>query len=237
MQAANIPVQLSEFVIHNRLTNTFKVYLHLKAINDKINRVDLPITGTKKTFLKHLKKLLKLNWIGYNENARVYHVRGFDAVRKLEGFKKRRAVKFGFTDTGNLQTFLAASVICSAIQDQNYYKRKIAGAAAKKKGVARQRPLFPYNALSNYKIAKLLGCKQTRATVIKNRAIKLNYLRTIKHYRHQSDDSNYRKFLYDQKPHEAARMRLIQGKVFRQLPDEIIPKMIFKRRISVQEKK
>jgi hypothetical protein len=226
-------------LFEKKLIKAFSVYLKLKQHNDKIKASELSeiLTSDKRTWQKHLKTLLTLNWIGFNPKSNVYHIRGIDTIRRIHDFESRRGYQMTTIDIKRLQIFLAAVLICNAATDQQYFKRIRPGAVVKKKGAAKQSPVFNYIALSNYKIAKILGCKQTRACVLKNKAKKAGYLFTNKKLELITTDSNYKKVVANERPIEAMRLRLIQGKVFRQLPDEILPNLKFKKlkKLSVQK--
>ena len=229
MRFTNIPVQLASLILDKKLYKAFAIYLQLKFHNDKIHGSELAsiLQADKRTYTKHLKTLLELNWIGYNARKDVYHVRGFNYIRTSHELKRRRATLLLTQDIKNIQTFLAASIICSSIMDQEYYKRP--GTVTKKRGVTKQSQAFSYLGLSNYKIAKILGCKQTRARVLKLKAKRLGYINTKKQLQFVSDDPNYREGIADIRPIDAMRLRLIQGKVYRQLPDEILPNLQFRK--------
>jgi hypothetical protein len=235
-----MPVQLTSYLFEKKLCKAFAVYVKLKQHNDKIHACELPhiLTIDKRTWQKHLKTLLALNWIGFNPKSNIYHVRGIDVIRNIHSFDSRRAYVMGSQDHHKLQIFLAAVLICNAAKDQQYFKKIRPGAVVKKSGAANQSPVFDYIALGNYKIAKILKCKQTRACVLKNKARKAGYLFTKKKLKEiKNADANYRKVLSQARPIEAMRLRLIQGKVFRQLPDEIIPNLQFKKlaKLSIQK--
>lgn len=256
-----VPVQISQFVYDNELTKPFSIYLYLKLLaGDKVAasdevfnslRTDLKMADPKnRTFRKHLQKLLDLNWIGYNAKSGIYHIRSFDHIRAVNGFKKCRATKLFLRDIKQIQIYLVGVIICSEIHGQKYYweivKRR-SGTATKKRDVAKQSKASfhsskpPYYGICNRKIARLLGCKYTRACTLKNAAAAAGYL-TIRHRYldvKELDKADYllRPTLAEQNPQLARRLKFWRQikngnkivKVVQQLHDEIIPHLEYKR--------
>ena len=218
-------------------------------IFDKL-RIELKMKDPKKrTFRKHFQKLLDDNWIGYNPKSRIYHIRSFDYIRAINGFKKRRATMLVLQDLKQIQIYLAAVIINTEIYSQKYFWERVKRRSwtATKRGVAKQsrasfHPSKPkYFGISNRKLAKNLNCKYTRACQLKNAAAKAGYLTTRHRYEDifvlEKADYNLRPMLAQKDPAYARRLRfwrqIIKGrkivKVVRQLHDEIIPHMVYKK--------
>lgn len=256
-----LPYQITEYVFYNDLYKPFSIFLYLKMFaGDKVSatdevfaqlRQDLMMSDPKgRTFRKHLQKLLELNWIGYNAKSGIYHVRSFDFIRAVNGFKKRRATKLFLKDIQNLQVYLAAVLICTKIHGQKYYWEKVKGksrTATKQRGVAKQSRASrhstqpPYYGLCNRTIARLLGCKYTRACELKQAAAEAGYLTARHRYADikEMDKADYmlRPMLAERSPNLAKRYRFWRQikdgdkivKVVQQLHDEIIPHIEYKR--------
>lgn len=256
-----VPVQVSEFVYDNGLTKPFSIFLYLKLFaGDKVSatdevfamlRQDLKMTDPKgRTFNKHFQQLLELNWIGYNAKSGVYHIRSFDFIRAVNGFKKRRATKLFLKDILQLQVYLVGVLLCSEVYGQKYYWEIAKGrsrTATNKRDVAKQSRASrrssqpPYYGLCNKRIARLLGCKYTRACNLKQAAAEAGYITLRKHYADIKEldeaDYNLRPMLAEQRPELAKRMRFWRQKkgdrkivkVVQQLHDEIIPHIEYKR--------
>jgi hypothetical protein len=255
-----LPVEQAAFAYHNNLIKGLAVYLYMKFYTDgKVKkdsplisqlRKDLKLTDNR-TFKKHIDALIKHNWIGHCTFSGVYFIRNTKYIRRLYDFRCRQATIVQPQDVKNLQVYLAAVMICKEVTDQEFYwdvvkKRKLNKAAAKR-AVAKhwrasshssERP--KYFGLCNKSISRLLGCKQTRACVLKNKAAALGYLEI--HHRYldilelDKPDFNVRALLYEQYPDTKGKIRCWRKwkndkkyiKLVLQLHDEIVSKITFK---------
>jgi|GEM_PF-3410495 len=256
-----VPVQISEFVYDNGLTKPFSIFLYLKLFaGDKVSATDevfamlrqnLKMTDLKgRTFNKHFQQLLELNWIGYNAKSGIYHIRSFDYIRAVNGFKRRRATKLFLKDILQLQVYLVGVLLCTEVYAQKYYWEIAKGrsrTATNKRDVANQSRASrlsskpPYYGICNKRIARLLGCKYTRACNLKQAAAEAGYI-TIRHrYADIKEldkaDYNMRPMIAERRPELAKRMRFWRQikngdkivKVVQQLHDEILPHIEYKR--------
>ena len=109
----------------------------------------------KRTIKKHLAALMALNWVGYDAESGYYFVRGFPAIRKEYGFKKRTAVTFYFEKINQVGAFVAGAIITNNLKAQKFCReRGTRGgerSAVINKGAAKQdhvppsaEPLKPY---------------------------------------------------------------------------------------------
>lgn len=208
-----------------------------------------------RTFDKHLNVLLLENWVGFNPLSGYYFIRGFHYVRGKYHFKSRQATKFDIEDFDNLQVYLFAVCLCAIIRRQHYFwevKRRKYRAVTKQTDVTNHSRVFsknspkpPYYGLSNFMIAKQLRrYSKTRACELKMAAAKLGYLGLVQHDHEimviTKRDYRLRPALEAQYPGLKGKIRfetivVKQGnqkirkiRVFRQLHDEIIPKIQFK---------
>jgi hypothetical protein len=254
-----VPVEISIFIYDNKLIKPFAIFLYLKLFAaDKVHAYDEVFTrvrkdlkmsdGQNRTFRKHFKKLLDLNWVGYNPKANIYHIRSFDFIRAKNVFNGRRATELILDDVLQLQVYLAGVIICLSILKQIYFWRVVKGrlGTAAKKGAANQsrasrHPHAPsYFGVSNYTIARRLGCKSTRACQLKQAAAIAGYITRRHRYEDvkELDKADYllRHMHAETKPGEAKRIRFWRPfdkkhqkiKVVMQLHDEIIPHIKFK---------
>ena len=256
-----VPVQLSQFVYDNNLNKSFAIYLYLKLFaGDKISaddelfdklKTELKMRDPKnRTFRKHFKKLLDENWIGFNPTSGIYHIRSFDYVRAINGFKKRRATKLFLQDLKQIQIYLVGVIINAEIYAQKYYWERVKRkprTVTKQRGVTNQsrasfHPSKPkYYGICNRSIAKLLNCKYTRACTLKNAVAKAGYL-TVRHrykdfIKLRAADFYLRPMVSQTDPAIAKRLKFWRKwedgvkyiQVVQQLHDEIIPQMQFKR--------
>lgn len=95
-----VPLDLCEFVLRNKFFSPAQLYLCLKSkcdgkirITTKLKReLAKEIGCTVRTIENNLLKLQKRNWIGFNPKSRIYFIRGFETLRKMEGFQRRTGV-------------------------------------------------------------------------------------------------------------------------------------------------
>jgi hypothetical protein len=256
-----IPVEVTEFIYENGLIKPFSIFLYLKLFaGNKVSatdevfaklRQDLKMSDPKgRTFNKHFQQLLELNWIGYNAESGIYHIRSFAYIRAINGFKKRRATKLFLKDILQLQVYLVGVLLCTQVYAQKYYweiAKGRSGTATNKRDVAKQSRASrrsskpPYYGICNKRIAKLLCCKYTRACNLKKAAAKAGYITLRKHYADLKEldkaDYNMRPIIAERRPELAKRMRFWRQikngnkmvKVVQQLHDEIIPNIEFKK--------
>ncbi len=129
-EVQSIPVELSRIVMTNKLVNSFKLYLFLKfnsagiiSKNSGVFLALLRVSGFKspKSINKHLKALLKLDWIGYNTETGNYFIRSFAHIGMRLGFNSFRSTKLKFEHLHSLRIFLAASVMNDMVRGQKTY--------------------------------------------------------------------------------------------------------------------
>ena len=185
-----LPLELCQFVLQNKLVTTFKMYLMLKYRCSgilKLSKAESEQLCTdmgflsNKSFKKHLKLLIKLNWIGYNEQTEYYFIRSLEYLRKQNSFYRRKGVEFSFDWIETLKEFLFSSVAKSLIEEQ---KRKLIHRSkilAIRRGVLQKgctlQPLpiaFPI-ALSVF--GKVLKMSRENASIIKSSAVEIGFIK------------------------------------------------------------
>lgn len=256
-----LPIELARYAYDNDLIKALAIYFYLRFYTDgKINknsdlicqiRKDFRLTDDR-TFNKHFKKLIRLNWIGHCPDSGMYFIRQMAQLRVAHDFEDRWATPVLPQHLKNFQIFLAAVLINKEVYDQEFYwdvvqKRRLKKApnkwvGAKHSTVSSHSSGRPkYFGLCNKRIAQILGCKQTRACEIKNKAAKLGYLEIHHRYRDilelDKPDFNIRARLDEQFPNSKGRIRIWRKwrgkqkyiKVLLQLHDEIVPKLHFKK--------
>ena len=200
-----VPVELLSYVQQHKLVKTFQVFMYMKCMSaSKMRNTDAAFTGIagalaikdRRTLNKHINRLAKLNWIGFNPETGEYYIRGIGFIRKQQGFKKRKAATFYFKDVKEMQAFVAGSIISANIKAQQYFwevaPRTRRKSATMNMDVARQDGSCPSDAMTQKPayygigvkgIAKLLFCKATRACELKQEAEKAGFIKTRKKFR------------------------------------------------------
>lgn len=257
-----LPVEQAVYAYHNGLIKGLAICMYLKFYTDgKIKsdspllsqlREDLKLTDDR-TFKKHIVALIQHNWIGYCPTSGVYFLRNTKYIRQLYNFRRRQATIVQPHYLKDFQIYLAAVLICKEVTDQEFYwdvviPRKLNKATAKWAAASHWRVSShssnrpKYFGLCNKTIAGILGCKQTRACVIKNKAAALGYLQVKHKYNDilvlDKPDFNVRAYLHEQFPQAAGRIRcwvkwkkdnVKYYKFVMQMHDEIISNLTFKR--------
>jgi hypothetical protein len=134
-----------------------------------------------KSFKKYIKVLFENNWLKYSHKHTYIFVTGFDKIRQNLGLTDRKAILYKNKDFRNFNEFLTGSVITGNISRQkrtSINKEKHTNSAFKISDNAQLLDYINYFGISNKGIGRLLGCKQTRACVLKNKAEKAKYITT-----------------------------------------------------------
>jgi hypothetical protein len=202
----------------------------------------------KRTFDKHIGILIQLGWVGYNSRTGIYFIRSFDYVRLIYNFRKRTATTLYLKDIWHIQQYLVGVILSAEMRGQKYYwesvYRRKPRTATKKGDVAKHSKVYSevpnYYGLSVKAIAELLGCRTTRASVLKQQAAKAGYIKMKHHFAEYATlteaDFHFRPNLNDRFPALAGKFRIkkvkhngtTSYKVLVQLHDEIIPNLAFK---------
>lgn len=257
-----LPIDLARYAYRKKLIKGLAIYCYLRIYTDGVIKSDSPQISQlrsdfrlkdDRTLKKHLAPLIKLNWIGHCTDRGVYFVRQMPQLRVAHNFEDPWAAVVQPHHLEHFQVFLAAVLINKEIHDQKFYwdvvqPRKLKKAPNKWVGAkhskasshsSKKRP--KYFGLCNKSIAGVLGCKQTRACVLKNKAAKLGYLEVRHRYQDimvlEKPDFNIRAALHEQFPKYKGRIRVWRKwkgkkkyiKLVLQLHDEIVPKLIFKK--------
>lgn len=257
-----LPVEQAQFAYYNKFIKALALYLGFKFFTDGKIKADSPILlqlrkdlklNDDRTFKACITALIKHNWIGYCPISKVYYTRSTNYIRLQHNFELCQAAIVKPIDLKNFQIYLASVLICKEVTDQEFYwdeakKRKLNKAPVKWGGAKHSRVSSGsserpnYFGLCNKRIADILGCKQTRACVIKNKGAALGYLQVKHKYKDilvlDKPDFNVRAYLNEQFPKAAGRIRcwlkwkegnIKYYKFVIQLHDEIISKLSFKR--------
>lgn len=260
-----IPVELSQYVVTHSLEKSFAIFLYLKFHSSgKIHKDALAFQNIKKelgintnrTYQKHFQKLLELKWICQSENSGFYFIHSFDRIRLDNQFKSRQATTLYYKNLKKLKAFIVGTLLGAAVNRQKYFwevviKRKRQPVANKRDATSpasayAHRPKPEYYGLGLPEIAKLLRCKKTRASQLRQLAAKAGFIKIQHRFmalaRLQKPDYTIREHFYELYPQFKNKIRFTQivpkSKsrkkeealivVAVQLHDELIPKLQFK---------
>jgi hypothetical protein len=146
-----IPTEFAAMVFYEQLEKPFQLYMFFKSQSAGIFGKDSDIYNgarnvlgfkSHNTFNKHLRKLIALNWVGYDAVMQKFFVRSFDRLRAVYGFQKKQTAGLQMEKIQGMRAFLAAVIISGKIQNQKYYfevgQRKEPATAVKRTGAALQ---------------------------------------------------------------------------------------------------
>jgi hypothetical protein len=249
-----LPIDLCELAIHHKMAKPLGVYLYLKMhTSGKCHqhsnvfsrlKTDLGIKSNR-TLHKYLLSLQEKNWIGFNPLSGYYFIRSYKKLIDAQQ-KKCLACKVEFSDLKDIQTLLTGILLCDNVRRQKFFweKHKKKGSAATNKGKIANQLGFSsdppkYYGLSNKALGILLGCKQTRACVLKQKAESAGYIKTVNRFKKikvlAKKDYRIREEIYEQFPGLRGRLHFKRKKenkkwvlyLLQQTQDEIKPKMVF----------
>ena len=231
-----IPVEVSVFILQNRLVNPFRTYLNLKNMCDgkmkcdsmKLSK-DLNLSG--KTLEKHLKVLIQLNWIGFDAKSKMLFIRGFDRIREMHKFNCRQAIVCTQDDLKTLHAFLFGAVVSNILRAK---KRQLWQPGAAKKGYATQPGRQPFfHPLANGYTAKILNLSVMRSQQLKVLAEEAGYIVTRENIIKTGEPlTTIEKFKNTNNP-ERNLLKRSGFEIGIQKPDTISTKMNFSRRKKV----
>lgn len=186
MNSFFVPTDLCQYVLKNKLTKPLQLYLLLKfecsgiiKINeqDKQRMAQFLNVKTIKTIDNNLKKLIELNWIGFNENTGWYFIRSFDNIKSQLKLKRRIYVELLRKDIVSLKGFLVGAFIGTLIREQ----RRRFFESERKKGRSIQF-LIDFFPVANYILMKFLNISNSTASAYKECAVKHGYILRKKSY-------------------------------------------------------
>ena len=236
-----VPAGLAELVLTNRLFRSFQIYLALKnacrgqiEITRDIKIIIAGLTGTsRKTIDRAIKDLLKSNWIGYDRKRDTYFIRGFDALRRIETIRSKRAYWFDIKHLKKVKSFVVAC--CYSEIRHQIFRRRL--ALVQKKGRSVQGaslPIFYPIALDFF--SKVYKCAKSTSSVYRKLAAKDGFIVVDPDIRPMliegkilsADHLGYLRQKIGQE--DTRRLVCIDGGIYEQFPDQIKCKVSFKKR-------
>ena len=219
--------------IENSNYNQFKLFLFLKATCSGKVRIDsykrqsiaqiLKFKG-ERSVERYLQLLINREWIGYNPKSKVYFIKAFDKIRRLENFRTRTAAVFSLQDLDKIKAF-CSGVLFAYIYKVSLFREKKKKAASHmqnaSKPSASSLTFFP---IATTGIESLFNISKAKASRLKHLAAQSNYLE----FKHQYKDLNipkeqHKHFLSVAEPNLAEKVVVKEGRIPLQLPDLIYP--------------
>lgn len=181
-----IPIDLLQLSLSKGLTNPARIFIFLKLnYNGKVwnyertcnvIRAELGIKD-KRTVKKHIRMLMGLRWVGYNQEIDLLHIRSWDTINQLCKFRSKAACfyesKF-YESADHFRAFAAAAIISKHIR---WLDKKI---KIDKRGQSFKGRDFSngpsYRLYSNSLLANLLKCSKKTASELRNLAHQYRYI-------------------------------------------------------------
>ncbi|QEC44397.1 hypothetical protein [Pseudobacter ginsenosidimutans] len=196
-----VPVQLIKYAHANKLQKALGLYLLLKASCDGhaefnhdwkaflMNTLDIKTT---RSFNKYMSMLINENWVGLDKKSNTVYIRSFKWLRMKYGLYEPSIVEFDVVeDARHIVDFISSTILCFEIKRREHARRAViikkAGRSALKNESALQvlkakKYITAYIGISLEKLGQLWNVSKSQADRIKNRLIRLNYIRRKKHY-------------------------------------------------------
>ncbi len=129
-----IPVQLIDLALKQSIQPEFKVFLGAKMVSPdyfnaksaEFNNLCTLVGFQRRTVLKHLDHLVKLNWVGFDKRVKRYYIRSWTYFRSKELFYERASVSFQESEMTNFRVFVAGVIIGYKIKKQEYAFKQLA---------------------------------------------------------------------------------------------------------------
>lgn len=131
-QRVNVPIDFAVFAIQNGSVPQCRTFLLTHFLFSGKSRISERPTRTiarhlntsERTIYRHFEWLIDRDWIGKDERNGWYHFRGVDRIRRIEGWKSKRATALNIDHLNDLKGFLTASIIGSIGQTRNKTERR-----------------------------------------------------------------------------------------------------------------
>lgn len=235
-----VPVDLALQVFKERTFREFQVWLLLKHWTNGhlhlnpaiIARLAAQLKTSSRTIERAIERLRKKNWLGYNPNNGITHIRGFDTLRIMEKLPGRLAVWFDIDRMPNLEAFTTACAFGSFVRAQKVrcWRERLGG---KEKGVPIQ-PKRPATLPKFFPVALSLiehqfGVPRSTACRYRKAANRAGFLLIHKKNPEPLNFDNPWAYL---KGFPEMRGRIFKrgGKWFLRQPDEVQTNITYKRR-------
>lgn len=238
-ESMHIPICLGLVVVEKQIVNQFKLYLYLKVnTNGKvypnknfISSLSTELGRSVNTIKTWLRKLIELDWIGFDAFTQVYHIRKFERVCDIENLAfKKRAIIFEPEYFSLFEGFIGGLVYshffkCNLKRD----RRRVVS----KKGNTIQpgRDSSLYTQIAAIVVAKSLGISLSTAFRLKKASQQASFIDVIgstKQLPYVALPFQKINSFYKTKQFEGAYF--YKGKFYKRLPDYISPSLVFSKR-------
>lgn len=128
-----IPISLLQFSTTKNILAELQLYILLKFIcfgqikltAHNIYKLSEIISTSTRTVRRRLKKLISMNWVGYDKKSRFYFVRGFRKICEIERLKGSYCAEFIPKWIKDFISFAAGAVIGFLVKKQIWRDRRL----------------------------------------------------------------------------------------------------------------
>lgn len=236
-----IPIELCFYVLRQKLLPAFKVYILLKMISSGKLKLDAwvkkcfsELCGYKtiRSLNNQLKKLLELDWIGFNKKSGIYHIRSFDSVQKKYSFYKRTGFWFAIQDMQCFDGVIYGSVIGYLSKNQGGKQRFDLEKGWSKQDLCKSPGFYP---LANRALAKILNISISTASIMKLRAEEVESIEIMRKRIVEEATHDVYKRLEDTYPKEYLHPIIWKGRFYQRFPDLIKANLKYGTRKKIEQ--
>lgn len=194
----NIPSDVASVIYKRKIYKAFLVFVYLK-LNAKSSFVESDVTGILthgesllglkyRTIKVHFEKLIKLKWIGQDQNG-IYYLRSMETIRKKLGLKSKISAPATSSDLKTLEEFISSAFLALSLKNQEttkwIYKNKNRKSQVAQKQLAanlRDDFFYEYNycGMSSAGLAQKLGISRSKSQRHLIGADKIGYIKLKK---------------------------------------------------------
>lgn len=247
----NIPASLCFYAIKKKCLGQFQLYCwlktkcsgHLKLTNQVMFAAYHDLSINRQKLNSRLKWLLKHKWIGLNSKTVNYHLNSFKVIHRRTKLSTKTGIIWDEYDFKNFNAFVYSAIFLTIARKKWWIeKQKIKEEARKpqKAGMNKRRSRkclgFRSHSLPLDYLAKAIGISIPTICRMKAEAQKAGFIEVTHQLKkieiEPSQFANFRKFADN-----SQKMVVFYNKLFEQLPDQITPFVVAKKRCNLKQTK
>lgn len=185
---------------------------------------------TSKTILNIIEDLKTRNWIGYSHQSKIYFIRSFNEVCKLENFPNKRSAVFRVEYFKNFKAWIGA-VCYTYLYRKNKWSKHVETASKINKAKQPQRAAPTFLEVSTIGFSNYFDISKGQASKLKTLAAEVGFMLVRKNYQ-PLDIPIQQKNLFKKhsEPHISNRIRVINKELVLQKTDSILPQIALSKR-------
>jgi CRP-like cAMP-binding protein len=192
----NIPSDIAKVLFKQKIFKPFLVFIYLKLNapssfnnpNAILKKGEILMGLTERTLRTHFNTLLKLKWIGQDQNG-VYYLRSMDSIRRKLRLSDKNSILVNNKHLKTLDNLCIGAFLTLSVKRQQtvkwiYKNKRKKSRVAQKQLAANHRDEFFYEynyfGMSSAGLANKLGISRSRAHRLMKGAHKLGYIKLKK---------------------------------------------------------